>query len=684
MLRSSRSMTLPLVLIAVLAALGSCARIALPPAPTLNIQQLDTRPLRGKVIVLDPGHGGPEAGAIGRQGLKESEVNLGVALYLWGLLNDAGAHPVLTRATDAAVLTESAFDLKQDLQARSDTSNRAGADLFVSIHHNSAAEDSPQNNLMIFYKMSDTLRSRDIAREICSALQARLDPRAVHVQPGNYHVLRNASAPAVLGEASFMSNKKNETRLSFHRTLRLEAEGYFMGILSYYGKGVPIIAELQPSGVLTQPQPELRARCNPGSDNGSIEPSSVAFVMDNKAVQDYAFRGQGLITSRPSAPLSNAQHRFCLSARNRRGNSSAKACADFTVSMPPHQIKVSPVFSTIPADGIAASPLDIQVLDALERPVIDNTTVQVSATGGSLLPTSLKTEAGRARALLSSGQKPQHAIVTARAGNVSSSCTVTFGAVQEALLKVTICDPEGRPIKNARLTREGSAEVLTDASGSAYDSLRANGPVAYSVTKKGFQPLEVTHNPAPGSLAIQNLRLEPVDGGVFFDRRIILDPAAADNTTRAAISRLGQMIEEAGGTVLQTWERPPSPPAASRVSLSIKERADLFLTFDIAKRTPEVGYYFKSTPGERLAGMICKHLMETGCPRAKKCQTITSTQYVIIHTSMPAVWITVPKTAQPEDVAVAVYAALRDFFKEQTAAAPDSKASDTWMFDSGC
>jgi N-acetylmuramoyl-L-alanine amidase len=672
------------VLVITLLSLGSCARIALPPAPTLNIQQLDTRALHGKVIVLDPGHGGPEAGAVGRQGLKESEVNLGVALYLWGLLSDAGARPILTRATDAAVLAKTAFDLKQDLQARTDTSNRAGADLFVSIHHNAAVEGGPQNDLMIFYKMSDTLRSRDIAREICSALQSRLAPRAVHVQPGNYHVLRNASAPAVLGEASFMSNTKNETRLSFHRTLRLEAEGYFMGILNYYGKGVPIMAELQPSGVVAQPQPELRARCDPGSDNGSIDPSSVGLVMDNKQVKDYAFQGQGLITYRPSAPLSNARHRFCLSARNLRGNSSAKACAEFTVSLPPHRIKVSPVFPTIPADGIAASPLDITVLDALERPVIDNTTIQVSATGGSLLQTNATTEAGRARVLLISGHKPQRAIVTARAGNVSSSCAVTFGVVQEALLKVSICDPEGRPVKDARLTREGSEVILSDASGSAYDSLKGGGPVAYRVTKKGFRPLELTHNPVPGSLAVQNLRLEPFDNGVFFGRRIILDPAAGDNTTRAVISRLGQMIEEAGGAVLQTWEQPPAPPAASRVSLSVKERADLFLTVDTVKRKPEVGYYFKSSQGQRLAGMICRHLMETGCPRAKKCRSVTSTQYVIIHTSMPAVWITVPTTAQPGDVAKAVYAALRDFFEGQTTAAPDSKADDKWMLEGGC
>ena len=64
---------------------------------------IDTGSLKDRVIVIDPGHGGPERGAIGVRGITEAEVNLTVGLHLWGLLKQAGARPVLTRFSDQAL-----------------------------------------------------------------------------------------------------------------------------------------------------------------------------------------------------------------------------------------------------------------------------------------------------------------------------------------------------------------------------------------------------------------------------------------------------------------------------------------------------------------------------------------------------------------------------------------------------
>ena len=75
---------------------------SMPPLPSspFQLDQVDTSPLQGKVILIDPGHGGKYRGSIGKMGLKESEVNLGVALYLWGFLHSAGAKPIMTRTAD--------------------------------------------------------------------------------------------------------------------------------------------------------------------------------------------------------------------------------------------------------------------------------------------------------------------------------------------------------------------------------------------------------------------------------------------------------------------------------------------------------------------------------------------------------------------------------------------------------
>jgi N-acetylmuramoyl-L-alanine amidase len=61
---------------------------------------IDASAVRGRVIVLDPGHGGGYRGALGRRGAAEADVNLAVALFLWGLLDDAGAQVALTRTAD--------------------------------------------------------------------------------------------------------------------------------------------------------------------------------------------------------------------------------------------------------------------------------------------------------------------------------------------------------------------------------------------------------------------------------------------------------------------------------------------------------------------------------------------------------------------------------------------------------
>ncbi len=83
--------------------------------------------LSGKIIVLDPGHGGEDTGAIGPTGLLEKTINLEVALDLASILKAQGASVYLTRATDVYV----------SLQARIALANNLHADLFLCMHHNS-------------------------------------------------------------------------------------------------------------------------------------------------------------------------------------------------------------------------------------------------------------------------------------------------------------------------------------------------------------------------------------------------------------------------------------------------------------------------------------------------------------------------------------------------------------------
>ena len=73
-----------------------------------DISASDPSVLSERRIVIDPGHGGEYDGAMGADSLSEAEVNLGVALYLWGLLREAGAEVHMTRSTDRDFLPEGA------------------------------------------------------------------------------------------------------------------------------------------------------------------------------------------------------------------------------------------------------------------------------------------------------------------------------------------------------------------------------------------------------------------------------------------------------------------------------------------------------------------------------------------------------------------------------------------------
>src|SRR5689334_20920547 len=175
---------------------------------------LDTSPLRGRRIAIDPGHGGRFPGSLGVHGLTEAEVNLGVALNLWGLLTDAGADVSMTRTADRDFTTAADSSLRGDLMARTAKANAFDPDVFLSIHHNAdAGARHDLNETQTYYKFSDPEASYDLGQAIHRHLALNLGIGADRLLPGNYYVVRNAAGPAVLGESSYLTNPDVESRL---------------------------------------------------------------------------------------------------------------------------------------------------------------------------------------------------------------------------------------------------------------------------------------------------------------------------------------------------------------------------------------------------------------------------------------------------------------------------------------
>ncbi len=208
--------------------------------------------LKGVKIVLDPGHVGqrdPGGGwKRGPTGLREAEVNLRVAQALREFLQAAGAEVTLTREVDKPGRQSDA----EDLRTRVAVANRLRADLFVSIHHNAAA-DPQANHSLVFYHGDLTQGAASLAagRYLLTGLQDALR-LAKHVEcpltsdqakeNNGFAVLRQANGPAVLTEASFFSNPAEELRLRSPVYTRREAYGLFLGLARWAQAGLPRVS----------------------------------------------------------------------------------------------------------------------------------------------------------------------------------------------------------------------------------------------------------------------------------------------------------------------------------------------------------------------------------------------------------------------------------------------------------
>jgi N-acetylmuramoyl-L-alanine amidase len=180
--------------------------------------------LSGKVIVLDPGHGGFDPGAIGRAyGTFEKNINLSTAKYLYNYLKDAGANVVLTRNNDTFI----------SLSGRVSISHMYDADAFVSIHYNSSVSGYP-NGIMTLYGSSS--KDLGLARAVHSELISvtGLENEGVHYQ--DLHVLRENKNTSILVELGFLSNSTEERTIRTSTYQNKAALGIYRGLEKYFSK----------------------------------------------------------------------------------------------------------------------------------------------------------------------------------------------------------------------------------------------------------------------------------------------------------------------------------------------------------------------------------------------------------------------------------------------------------------
>ena len=197
------------------------------------------------VIVIDPGHGGMDGGAVSAGGAVEKDLNLAVAL---ALAEEARAYPVdivLTRSSDTGLYTDDDRPVRtkkrEDLIRRREMIEEVRPVVAVSIHMNSFPQDASVYGAQVFYPKAHEGRtdvrtegadSRSFAQSVRKSLETNIsDGREREVMTKDDILLfENIDTPVILVECGFLSNQEEAERLQTAEYQRLLAQSIWLGI----------------------------------------------------------------------------------------------------------------------------------------------------------------------------------------------------------------------------------------------------------------------------------------------------------------------------------------------------------------------------------------------------------------------------------------------------------------------
>jgi N-acetylmuramoyl-L-alanine amidase len=196
---------------------GNSAPVFNNPNPSPNPP---TVPNGRLTVIIDPGHGGKDSGAVGIGGSLEKDVILPIGIRVAQILQQNGIQAVMTRNSDYFVT----------LQGRVDMATQANANVFVSIHANSAGSSRPDVNGLETYYYDSGLA---LAQTVHSTILQSLNVRDRGVRKARFYVLRKSSMPSILVEVGYMTGQQDIVKLRSPEYQNQMADAIARGILLY-------------------------------------------------------------------------------------------------------------------------------------------------------------------------------------------------------------------------------------------------------------------------------------------------------------------------------------------------------------------------------------------------------------------------------------------------------------------
>ncbi|MFZ1947437.1 MAG: N-acetylmuramoyl-L-alanine amidase [bacterium] len=586
---------------------------------TEPVESIDFSGLKDARIVIDPGHGGVFRGARGPSGLDEADVNLAVALRLGEMLREAGARVTLTRDSDLDFVGGDSLRLRDDLRARVEIANRADPDVFMSLHHNADLKHDPEfNEIQVYYRVWDDGPSLDAARAIATHLSRNLGEDKARVIGGNYHVLRNSVAPAVLCEPSFITNPRIEASLRSQDNLRIEAATYLIALADYFSRGVPRVVALGASGCSRADSPDTRPAIEVGFDAGTvIDPATVDLRLDGEALA-LAAVGANRFAALPADHLAGGLHLVSARARAVTGNASREAAAEFQIDIEPETLtlRVEPPV----ADGADPQRITALAFDRNRNPVADSTPVLFSwrSRGAAAASLTRFTRAGQA-AIYAGRDLPYGATVAARCRSLETSVALEVTAPPQmgqprAYVSGFVTDPEGRPVAGASVRGDHSGDFVGDTDDQGFFLLSCEPvPSRLAVFRRGFTRGRA--DLAPGEHPV--VRLRRLYGALDPSRGVMIDavPELPARRFNLAVARkLRDLLEAAGirADLTTSGEEPVTDETRLKraeafgpaVLVSIASPAGA----DLQASPASVGHYPESAAGQAMAKLVAEEI----------------------------------------------------------------------------
>ncbi|MGG0720096.1 N-acetylmuramoyl-L-alanine amidase [Robertmurraya massiliosenegalensis] len=182
-----------------------------------------SQPITGQLIMLDPGHGDTDPGAVGN-GLQEKDIVLDIAKRVNSKLSGSLAKVAMTRQTDVFI----------PLADRVKQAESQGANIFVSFHVNSFTNDSAKGTETYYNTTNASGKSKELAEKIQQELVKALGTNDRGVKTANFVVIKETTMPSVLVEIAFISNPDDAKKLASSTYRQKAADAIYKGIMNYY------------------------------------------------------------------------------------------------------------------------------------------------------------------------------------------------------------------------------------------------------------------------------------------------------------------------------------------------------------------------------------------------------------------------------------------------------------------